>query len=147
MYWSSTQRARPLWGKIRPINRVDGSLITLAQIEKICRGFWHELQEVVALSSGSWGQFCGQGGVAVHPRQLEKVILEALGHNGFSVVEAISQCPTYFARKNKPGSLVGILQWQKENTTFKADDGDKIPLGILVKTERPAYKIERSAAE
>lgn len=102
--------------------------------------------DLVKLAEGAGASFVARG-AAVHPRQLEKVISEALDHNGFSVVEAISQCPTYFGRKNKPGTPVGMLQWQKENTTFKADDGDKIPLGVLVKTERPAYKIEGSAAE
>jgi len=37
-------------------------------------------------------------------------------HEGFSVVEALSQCPTYFGRKNKIGGAVETLNWIKDQT-------------------------------
>jgi len=37
-------------------------------------------------------------------------------HRGFSVVEALTQCPTYFGRKNKVGGAVELLEWIKDRT-------------------------------
>lgn len=47
---------------------------------------------------------------------LEDLISKALMHKGFAVVEALSQCPTYFGRKNKIGGAVDTLNWIKEQT-------------------------------
>jgi len=37
-------------------------------------------------------------------------------HKGFAVVEVLSQCPTYFGRKNKIGGAVDSLNWIKNQT-------------------------------
>jgi len=47
---------------------------------------------------------------------LEDLITKAIMHKGFSVVEALSQCPTYFGRKNKIGGAVETLNWIKDQT-------------------------------
>ncbi|OQC74423.1 MAG: 2-oxoglutarate oxidoreductase subunit KorB [Spirochaetes bacterium ADurb.Bin001] len=47
---------------------------------------------------------------------LEDLIAKAIMHKGFSVVEALSQCPTYFGRKNKIGGAVETLNWIKDQT-------------------------------
>ena len=39
----------------------------------------------------------------------------AIAHKGFSLVEVISTCPTYYGRKNKKGSPVNMLTWLKEH--------------------------------
>jgi len=49
-----------------------------------------------------------------HAQLLEELMEKALLNKGFSVVEAVSQCPTYFGRKNKLGSAVDMLNWYKE---------------------------------
>jgi 2-oxoglutarate ferredoxin oxidoreductase subunit beta len=49
-----------------------------------------------------------------HIQLLSELIEKALLHKGFSVVEAITPCPTYFGRKNKVGSAVDMLNWFKE---------------------------------
>lgn len=49
-----------------------------------------------------------------HAQLLEELLEKALLNKGFSVVEAVSQCPTYFGRKNKLGSAVDMLNWYKE---------------------------------
>lgn len=49
-----------------------------------------------------------------HVTQLDKLIEKAIRHKGFSLVEAISSCPTYYGRKNKKGSAVDMLKWQKD---------------------------------
>ncbi len=52
---------------------------------------------------------------AYHAVLLEDVIGKALLNKGFSVVEAITQCPTYMGRKNKMGSAVDMLNWFKDS--------------------------------
>jgi len=41
---------------------------------------------------------------------------EALEHDGFSVLEVLSQCPTYFGRFNGMPDAVQMLEWFKSNT-------------------------------
>jgi 2-oxoglutarate/2-oxoacid ferredoxin oxidoreductase subunit beta len=54
-------------------------------------------------------------GTAYHAPMLIDLFASALQNDGFSVVEAISQCPTYFGRKNKIGGAVEMLDWIKES--------------------------------
>lgn len=52
---------------------------------------------------------------AYHARPLAKYIEKAITHKGFSLVEAISTCPTYYGRKNKKGSAVDMLRFLKDS--------------------------------
>ncbi len=51
-----------------------------------------------------------------HVPLLVDLIEKAIQVKGFSVVEAITQCPTYLGRKNKIGSAVDMLGWIKDST-------------------------------
>lgn len=51
-----------------------------------------------------------------HPLQLSNSIKKALLNPGFSFVEIVSQCPTYFGRKNKFRTPVDMLNAFKENS-------------------------------
>lgn len=93
--------------------------------------------DLVNLAKGAGATFVARGATA-HPRHLEKLISQGLDHNGFSLIEAVTQCPTYFGRKNKMGSPVDMLQWQRENTSTSGKEG-AIPLGVFVQEERPEY--------
>ncbi len=68
-----------------------------------------------------------------HVQQITDVIRKAILHEGFSVVEIMSQCPTYFGRKNKMGGAVDMMKFFKEQTT---------PVGSMAKEKNPAL-IER----
>src|SRR5690554_1381566 len=94
--------------------------------------------DLVELVKGAGATFVARGATA-YPVQLEKYISQGLDHEGFSVIESISQCPTYFGRKNKLGGPMDMLKWQKENTSLGGKDESKIPLGVLVQTERTEY--------
>jgi 2-oxoglutarate/2-oxoacid ferredoxin oxidoreductase subunit beta len=50
-----------------------------------------------------------------HAVLLIDLIEAALKNKGFSMVEAIVQCPTYFGRKNKVGGAVEMLNWIKDS--------------------------------
>ena len=54
-----------------------------------------------------------------HPVQLSNAIKKGLQNKGFSFIEVISQCPTYFGRKNKMRSPVDMMKWMKENSVVK----------------------------
>ena len=44
-----------------------------------------------------------------------KLIENGIRHEGFSLVECVSVCPTYYGRKNKKGDAVEMLKWQRDN--------------------------------
>lgn len=48
-----------------------------------------------------------------HVQQMDKVIKGALEKKGFSLVEAISNCHTYYGRLNKEGDAVEMVKWMK----------------------------------
>ena len=81
---------------------------------------------------------------------LDKMIEKAIAKKGFSVVEAVSTCPTSYGRRNKMADPVDMLKWLHENSIRiqKAKDmtdeeiGDKIVTGILVDVEKPEYTEE-----
>ena len=55
-----------------------------------------------------------------HVIQMEKLLVGAIAHQGFSMVEIISNCPTYFARYNHKVSAVEMLRLYKEKAVTKA---------------------------
>ena len=68
----------------------------------------------------------------------------SISHHGFSVVEVMSQCPTYFGRKNKLGDAVDMLTHFKENTTpigskAKEEKPDLIERGVFLNKNLPEY--------
>ena len=55
-----------------------------------------------------------------HPLQLSKAIQKGLENEGFSFIEVVSQCPTYFGRKNKLKTPTAMAAVMKANTVFKS---------------------------
>lgn len=79
-----------------------------------------------------------------HVNQLSELIKKAIVHDGFSVVEIFSQCPTYFGRKNKQGGAVDMLKIFREKTVPVGSDKKKdnpalMERGIFVEKELPEY--------
>ena len=54
-----------------------------------------------------------------HPMQLSKAIQKGLQTEGFAFIEVVSQCPTYFGRKNKLRTPLEMFQFIKENSVNK----------------------------
>jgi 2-oxoglutarate/2-oxoacid ferredoxin oxidoreductase subunit beta len=65
-----------------------------------------------------------------HPVQLSNSIKKGLKNKGFSFIEAISQCPTYFGRKNKMKTAVDMVHWMKDQSILKRN-ADKMDLAEL----------------
>lgn len=82
-----------------------------------------------------------------HVPLLDKYIVNAFSHKGFSLVEAISCCPTYYGRKNKKGTVVDMMQYLKESfVDFKKAETmspeeleGKHTMGELIVKDRPEY--------
>jgi 2-oxoglutarate ferredoxin oxidoreductase subunit beta len=79
-----------------------------------------------------------------HVHQIVDVLTKAISHKGFSVVEILSQCPTYFGRKNKQGGAAEMMDFFKEKTTpigskAKQENPGLIERGIFVQKDVPEY--------
>jgi len=98
---------------------------------------------VVELAKAAGATFVART-TTYHIQQMTDIIRQAILHEGFSVVEILSQCPTYFGRKNKAGDAVNMIQDFKKNTTAigskaKKENPDLLERGIFVQKEMPEY--------
>ena len=74
-----------------------------------------------------------------HAPLLGKVIEQGIRHKGFSIIEAVTACPTNFGRQNKIGAPAAMMEWQKEHGIMKAafeklpleERAGKFPIGVL----------------
>ena len=115
-----------------------GSKATTAPYSNIDQQF-----DLVALAMAAGATFVART-TTYHVRQLEDLLRKAILHEGFSVVEVLSQCPTYYGRHNKEGDAVEMLKHYKENTTpigseAKRENPDLIERGIFIQRELPEY--------
>lgn len=69
----------------------------------------------IAKLAGAAGATYTARTTAYHARPMTKYIEKAIAHKGFSLVEAISICPTYYGRKNKKGSAVAMMNFLKDS--------------------------------
>ncbi len=124
-------------GQYSPLSGV-GIMATTAPHRSIDNAF-----DCVELAKAAGATFVARTTVA-HVDQLSDLIKKAIAHEGFSMVEIFSQCPTYFGRKNKQGGAVDMLKMFKEITTpvgskKKQDHPELIERGVFVDRELPEY--------
>ncbi len=122
-------------GQFSPLSG-EGKKATTAPLGNIDRSF-----DVVELSKASGASYVARG-TTYHVKQMISLFKEALTHKGFSVVEILTQCPTYFGRKNKLGSATDMMDYFKEKTTTinskaKEKNPSLIERGVFVKNEIP----------
>ena len=127
-------------GQYSPLSG-EGILATTAPYTNIDQAF-----DTVELATAAGATFVARS-TAYHVQQISDLIRQAILHEGFSVVEILTQCPTYFGRKNKQGGAVEMLNWFKENTTpvgskAKEKNPALIERGIFVQKELPEYCAE-----
>jgi 2-oxoglutarate ferredoxin oxidoreductase subunit beta len=99
--------------------------------------------DVVKLAENAGATFVARTTV-YHVQQLADIIRQAIEHKGFSVVEALTQCPTYFGRKNRMGSAADMMRHFKDNTTpigskAKQENPELIERGVFVQKDMPEY--------
>ncbi len=86
-----------------------GMLGTTAPYGNVERPF-----DLTKLAIASGVTYVGRA-TAYHVQLLGELIEKAILHKGFSMIEAISGCPTYYGRKNKLGGAVELFNWQKDH--------------------------------
>jgi 2-oxoglutarate ferredoxin oxidoreductase subunit beta len=75
----------------------------------------------------------------IDPKKLEKVLIKAMEHKGFALVEALSNCHINLGRKNKMVSAMDNLKWIDDITVTKKkyeemnpdEQLNLLPTGIL----------------
>jgi 2-oxoglutarate ferredoxin oxidoreductase subunit beta len=118
-----------------------GTMATTAPYTNIDQEF-----DIVSMASASGATFVARS-TAYHVQQMTDVLEEAIRHKGFSVVEVMSPCPTYFGRKNKEGGAVDMMEKLKTITTpigskAKQENPSLIERGVFVNKEMPEYCAE-----
>jgi 2-oxoglutarate ferredoxin oxidoreductase subunit beta len=108
--------------------------------------------DIPALAQAAGATYTARG-TAYHAAQTTKLIEAAILHEGFSVVECVTTCPTYYGRKNHKGNAVEMLKWQRDNAIpvvqarnlpREALEG-KIVYGELWRCQRPEYTRQYAA--
>lgn len=118
-----------------------GKKATTAPYGMIERNF-----DLCQLVKGAGATFVARG-TTYHAKQLTDLIVAGARHKGFSVIEAVSQCPVSYGRRNKMRTALEMLKWAKENAVHvKAaekmngeDVQGKFLIGELYKSEAPEY--------
>jgi len=124
-------------GQYSPLSG-EGTLATTAPYQNIDQAF-----DVAKLAVAAGASFVART-TTYHVQEMSDIIRQAVVHEGFSVVEVMSQCPTYFGRKNKMGSAADMMRWFKDHTAPTgskklAADPSLIERGIIVQKELPEY--------
>lgn len=124
-------------GQFSPLSGY-GTMATTAPYSNIDHDF-----DTVALAQAAGATFVART-TTYHARQITDMVEKAIKHKGFSMVEILSQCPTYFGRKNQGGTAVDMMEHYKETTTpigskAKEENPDLIERGIFVEKELPEY--------
>jgi len=118
-----------------------GILATTAPFSNIDQSF-----DVVELALAAGATFVARG-TTYHVQGLTKIIQQAIVHKGFSVVEVMSQCPTYFGRKNRQGDAVAMLKYMRDTVhpigeKTRDENSDFVERGVFVCKDRPEYCAE-----
>lgn len=53
-----------------------------------------------------------------HANHLKDMIVRGMQNEGFSMIEAVTHCPTYFGRKNRLGGAIEMLKQQQEQAVM-----------------------------
>ncbi len=84
---------------------------------------------------------------AYHANMITKLVKAGMENKGFSFVEAVSVCPTYYGRKNKKGDAVQMMRYLKDSSV-NVKAAKKLPkeklegkffIGEFHKVEEPEY--------
>ncbi len=124
-------------GQFSPLSG-KGKKATTAPLGNIDRAF-----DVVELARAAGASYVARS-TTYHVKQMISLLKEAITHKGFSVVEILTQCPTYFGRKNKLGGATDMMDYFKDHTTTidskaKEENPDLIERGVFVNKEIPEY--------
>jgi 2-oxoglutarate ferredoxin oxidoreductase subunit beta len=83
-------------------------------------------------------------------REMPALIEAAIRHRGFSVVEILTQCPTYYGRLNRLGDASQMLDYERDITVplvelTRDEVARGLPIGVFRDEVKPEY-VERYRA-
>ncbi len=124
-------------GQYSPLSG-EGILATTAPYKSIDAAF-----DTVQLALGAGATFVART-TTFHVKECISYIKKGMQHKGISVIEIMSQCPTYFGRKNKIGGAVELMQSYRDGTAPLGskkleEDPTLIPRGIFRDDTKPEY--------
>jgi 2-oxoglutarate ferredoxin oxidoreductase subunit beta len=84
---------------------------------------------------------------AFHVQHLTSMIEQSFDNKGFSLVEAITQCPVAYGRKNKMGDAADMLKWMSQTATMMPafekmtpeQRQERFPIGVLHQASLSEY--------
>ncbi len=105
--------------------------------------------DIAGLAYGAGASYAARG-TSYHVQQTTAYIQQGILHKGFSIIDCASICPTYYGRKNKKGSAVDMMKYQRDNTvtqekalTMTPEElKGKLILGVLAHTNYPEFTAE-----
>lgn len=80
--------------------------------------------DICDLAAGAGATYVARSD-AYHVTHLQQILKKAIEHKGFSMVEAVTSCPTQFGRRNKIPDPVDMLKDIKNSTIMK-EAADKL---------------------
>lgn len=121
-----------------------GAFGTTAPYGNLDRSF-----DIAGLAYGAGASYAARGS-AYHVQQTISLIQEGIRHQGFSIIDVQSVCPTYYGRKNRKGDAVEMLKWQKENAVTVEQSmrmspeelKGKLVIGVVHQTQYPEFTYE-----
>ena len=87
----------------------EGAFATTAPYGNLEKAF-----DPTSLAKAAGASYVARGTV-YHVQQLDTLIIGGLQKRGFSLIEAFSNCHTYYGRLNKEGDAVAMLKWMKDH--------------------------------
>lgn len=108
--------------------------------------------DICALAGVAGANYVARG-TAYHGWELKALIKEALSKKGFSLVEAVSPCPTHYGRNNQMKTAVDMLRWLKEkgvplekyNRLCNPQQDGYFAIGKLVDRDEPDFNTRYEA--
>ena len=98
--------------------------------------------DIPALAEAAGASFVARTTV-YHVMEMQKIIARALAKKGFSAVEVVSNCHTYYGKMTGMKTAVDMMHWMKDATapvTLAPERREgKMPRGVLVDRELPEY--------
>ena len=131
-------------GQYSPLTEC-GDVATTAPYGTVDRPF-----DAVALARAAGATYIART-TTYHARMMDSLFVDAINHRGFSVIEVLSQCPTYYGRKNGKGDAVAMMEGYRDNTVkVKLDENGwadsgratpdaPIPIGVFADRDAPEY--------
>jgi 2-oxoglutarate ferredoxin oxidoreductase subunit beta len=103
--------------------------------------------DISKLAIGAGATFVART-TAMHPRQIDKLIVQGIKHKGMAIIEVLDDCPTTYGRRNKFRSVIDMMKRLKADAvpvkaaakmTAEQLEG-KFLTGVLFEdTEKPEY--------